>query len=196
MEQKKEQKKERNRRVVTKESVVSGFKELDNFIEIEMKRLKESEEKGRQYLRSLAKKIRILGKDTSKVLKIKKPRDKNIKSGIMKPVKITNELAEFTGWDEDGRYSRVEVTRFICGYITEKKLQNPKFKIEIFPDKALGKLLKYDPTKETEPLTYTRIQKLIQVHFIKDTKENVKKAVNVPKGSIKVKNPMKKGVKN
>ena len=77
-------------------------------------------------------------------------------------------MAVFTGWNGEERYSRVDVTKFICKYIRENKLQNQEDRRQIVCDEKLKALLKYDPATAAEPLTYFRLQQYIQRHFIKD----------------------------
>ena len=85
----------------------------------------------------------------------------------MKPVKISVEMAKFTGWDKDELKSRVDVTKYLCQYIRDNNLQNPKDKRQILTDSKLQKLLRFDPKKETEPLTYFRLQTQLKSHFLK-----------------------------
>jgi chromatin remodeling complex protein RSC6 len=81
----------------------------------------------------------------------------------MKPVKISKELAKFTGWAADQPKSRIEVTKFLCKYVKDNNLQNPSDKRQIVPDAKLAKLLGVAP--EDAPLTYPGMQKKIQPHF-------------------------------
>ena len=76
-------------------------------------------------------------------------------------------MAKFTGWDKDELRSRVDVTKFLCQYIRENNLQNPKDKRQILADSKLQKLLKYDPKKESDPLTYFKLQSSLKPHFVK-----------------------------
>ena len=84
-----------------------------------------------------------------------KPKRKNTKSGFLKPVSISANMAKFAGWHKDELKSRVDVTRFICDYVKTKNLQNPEDKRGFFPDKPLAKLLGYE---EKTPLTYFGLQ--------------------------------------
>ena len=58
--------------------------------------------------------------------------------------------------------SRVDVTRFICAYIKEHELQNPKDKRYILPDEKLTKLLNYDGVK---PVRYCDLQTYLKSHY-------------------------------
>lgn len=53
-------------------------------------------------------------------------------------VKISTEMAKFTGWDKDE-------TKYLCQYIRDNNLQNPKDKRQILTDSKLQKLLRFDP---------------------------------------------------
>ena len=133
--------------------------------------------------------IKILHKDYNRVLKIKKKRvvGSSSTSGFNKPVKIRKELADFTGWDVEKEYSRIDVTRFICNSIKEKNLQNPEDRRLILPDEKLAKVLRYDPKTATEPLTYFRIQMYVQWLFIKEEKPEGEQKVHKPRAKKVVK---------
>lgn len=122
-------------------------------------------------LNELAKNLNSLKKPIDKLARSKPPRkqiniDKS-RNGFLKPLELSPELADFLGCTADDKKSRVEVTRAICKYIDDNKLQNPENRREIRADTTLQKLLKFDPTVETEPLQYYMIQTRIQPHFIK-----------------------------
>lgn len=180
------EKKERKRRDVTKDSVNTDFEALEEKLASEIETLRDSKDKvkGIKFLRSINKLVKVLHKDYNRVLKIKKVRKtgESNTSGFKKPVKIREELAKFTGWDVNGSYSRVDVTRFICNYIKEHNLQNPEDRRLIVPDEKLCKVLNFDPKTVQEPLTYFRIQQYIQWQFVKEEKkEEVKKEKNEEK---------------
>lgn len=84
-------------------------------------------------------------------------------SGLQKVMPITQTLADFTGWDVNVPKSRVDITRFICAYIDEHKLQNPENKKQILLNDDLHTLLQH--TEDT--ITYPHIQKCIHVLFEK-----------------------------
>lgn len=156
----------------TKESVLQGFDDLLATVEEEIARLRESQTKtkGVKYLRSLGKRVKTLRSQSSRVMKQKKRtvRKNNNNSGFLKPVNISKEMCKFTGWKAGEKKSRVDVTKHICNYIKEHDLQNPKDKRQILADPKLSKLLGYDSKKESEPLTYYRIQSFMKPHFLKD----------------------------
>jgi len=160
------------RGVPTRESVLSSFDEIVKSIEAETETLREGDgkTKGVKFLRTLGKRLKILRNQSSRIIKDKRVSTKkntNNNSGFLKPVKISTEMAKFTGWDKDELKSRVAVTKYLCDYIRNNNLQNPKDKRQILADAKLQKLLKYDPKKETEPLTYFKLQSALKGHFIK-----------------------------
>lgn len=167
----------KTRRTVSRESVFDDFDSLQQNIEAEIEKTRSNADKGGKvlgvrYLRSLNKAIKQLKKDTIRAMKQRKKnpnRAKNTSSGFMKPVKISDEMSSFTGWEKDELKSRVDVTKYICGYIRENDLQNPTDRRQIVPDKKLTSLLKLDKKGlAEEPLTYYSLQKKIQPHFIKE----------------------------
>ena len=127
--------------------------------------------KGVKFLRTLNKRLKTLRNQSSRVIKQRNSSTRkatnNTNSGFLKPVKISNEMAKFTGWNANELKSRVDVTKYICNYIKENNLQNPTDKRQILADNKLSKLLNYDPKKANEPLTYYRIQSYIKPHFLK-----------------------------
>jgi len=165
------EKKKRKRRIITKESVKEDFEKLEESILEEIENIRDSREKtkGVKFLRTVNKLLKILHKDYLKVLKIKTKKSGNgANSGFNKPTGITQLLADFTGWDVNKKYSRIETTRFLCKYIADNKLQNPKDRRQIIPDEKLSKVLGYDPEISKEPMTYFRLQTYIQPVFIKE----------------------------
>ena len=98
-----------------------------------------------------------------------KKTNSNNNSGFLKPVKISADMAKFTGWNAAELKSRVDVTKYLCNYIKEHNLQNPEDKRQIIPDAKLAKLIKYDSKKENEPLRYYSLQRFLKPHFLKDT---------------------------
>jgi chromatin remodeling complex protein RSC6 len=172
------EKKERKRREVNKETVDLNFSDIQARVEAEIAKLRESTEKvrGIKFLRSINKAIKILHSDTKRVMKLKKKnnRKKTVVSGFLKPIKISPELATFTGWDINQTYSRVNVTKFICDYIKTNHLYNDEDKRLILCDDKLKTLLKYDPANPPNdkdgnpaPLNYFRLQRWLKPHFIK-----------------------------
>ena len=163
--------KKRTRRVVNKESILADFDKVLESVAEQIELLRSAESKshkvGVKYLRSLSKNLRILRNDSNRTIKVKKPsnRSKNTQSGFMKPVSISEDMASFCSWDKDVPKSRVDVTKYICNYIKENDLQNPKDRRIIVPDNKLKALL--DCSDDGEDLTYYTLQKKIQPHFTK-----------------------------
>jgi chromatin remodeling complex protein RSC6 len=162
------EKEKKVRTIPTKESVRSEFEDILKVVEEEILRIRENPSKfrGVKFLRSFGKKVKVLKNHTDRVMKQKHKtnRTNNANSGFLKPVCISKEMANFTGWDVNKLRSRVEVTKFICDYVRDKDLQNPKDRRQILPDEALSNLLCYSLDSEL-PLTYYRIQSYMKTHF-------------------------------
>ena len=160
----------------TRDSVLSGFDALVASVDEEITKLRESatKAKGVKFMRSFNKKLKSLRTQSSRVMKQKPPtkRKNNSNSGFLKPVRISKEMAKFTGWDQKELKSRVSVTKMICQYIKEHNLQNPadRRQIQVEKDPKLQKLLGYDP-KDDKPVTYYRLQSLMKGHFSKPEEE-------------------------
>ena len=158
----------------TKESILSGFDELILSIENQIESLRENQTKanGIKFLRTLNKKLKSLKNQSQRIKQrnssVKKTNTNN-NSGFLKPVKISADMAKFTGWNATELKSRVDVTKYLCNYIKEHNLQNPEDKRQIIPDAKLAKLIKYDSKKENEPLRYYSLQRFLKPHFLKDT---------------------------
>ena len=161
----------KKRFVPTKESVEQEFDELLVLVDKEIDSIRESSNKckGVKFLKTLNKRLKTLRSHTLRVTKQKQTtrRTGNNNSGLLKPVRISKELAEFTGWDVNQPKSRVDVTKYICNYIKEKDLQNPEDRRQILVDKdrKLKNVLKY--TDKEKPLTYFRLQSCLKTHFSK-----------------------------
>lgn len=163
----------KKRAVPTKESILAEFEEIINSIDVEISSIRENKtkSKGIKFLRTLNKRLKSLKVQTTRIKQrsstVKKDSVNNSNSGFLKPVKISNEMAKFTGWDVNELKSRVDVTKYLCKYIKENELQNPKDRRQIIADAKLAKLIKFDAKKENEPLTYYRLQTYLKNHFIK-----------------------------
>lgn len=170
----------RVKRTITKDSFDADCTKFSDMILSEITKLRESDQKpkskGIRLLRTLHKVFRQLHKDGNKLTKFKKnqTRKNNTSSGFLKPVKITNEMAKFLGWDLNKEYSRTQVTKEICDYIAKHSLNDPENKRNINCDVKLKTLLKYDAATAPKdedgkslPLTYFRLQQYLKHHFIK-----------------------------
>ena len=157
----------------TRDSVMSTFDEIIESIEKEIEVLRDSSNKtkGIKFLRTINKRLKGLKSQSSRIISKRNPTQRkvsNTTSGFLKPVPISKEIAKFAGWASTEKKSRVEVTKYLCNYIREHKLQNDKDKRQIRPDTKLAKLLNYDAGTSIEPLTYFRLQSLLKTHFPKD----------------------------
>lgn len=157
----------KKRREVSHESVSSEFEGL---LELLRENIEQSRSAGKKtsnvkLLRQLGKRLKVLRADCMRISKQRRTnRKNNTSSGFMKPVKVSDEMAKFAGWDANQLKSRIEATKYICQYIKDNNLQDPADKRRINPDGKLTKLLGYSPTPES-PLFYYTIQQKIQKHF-------------------------------
>jgi chromatin remodeling complex protein RSC6 len=153
--------------VLTRDSVLE---DIDNLIKDLTKEFtnKELSKPCVKYLKTLNKTLKSLKTKVSKVTKNKKVVRKlnNTNSGFLKPVKISKELAKFTGWDPAVEKSRVDVTKYICNYIKDNNLQNPadRRQIQVEKDPKFKKLLEFDSGSGV--LTYYSLQTFLKKHFI------------------------------
>lgn len=156
----------------TVESVQAEFSELVTTLEQQIAQLRDSSDKtgSLKFLRGILRRAKSLQSNSTRVMRRKQTvkRTNNGSSGFLKPVKISADIAKFTGLNASDLHSRVDVTKYLCNYIKDKNLQNPEDKRQIIPDPALSKLLGYDSKKATEPLTYFRVQSLLKPHFIQE----------------------------
>lgn len=161
----------RRRKLPTKEEVSQDFDRVLDSIQAQMdaRRANKSHNVTLKTLKALISDVKRLRTNALRIARKTSNRvvdpSKNALSGFKKPVAVSKGMLKFTGWDASQNYSRNDVTQFICNYIKENNLQNPEDRRKILPDKKLAKLLGYD-AKDEEPLTYFRIQKLVQPHFI------------------------------
>lgn len=159
------------RRVVDSSSVVQSFDSLLALVEAHINGLRastatsKSGNTGIKFLRSTASKIKQLKKDATRVMDTPKKRVRSTtatKGGFIAPHPVTPAMADFAGWEANALKSRVDITKAICGYIKDNKLNDPVQRKNILPDEKLRNLLDYDPTQAgKEPLTYFFLQKLI-----------------------------------
>lgn len=119
---------------------------------------------------SLQQQLRILEKNVKKQMKtlqkdVSKNKNKGNRkpSGFAKPSKVSNELCVFMNKTEGTEIARTEVTRALCSYIKENKLENKENSKIIAPDDKLKTLLGIE---DGEELTYFTIQKFMNKHFI------------------------------
>ena len=165
------ERKERTRRVVNKDTILSDFDNVLSTISEQIELIKSSNTKGAvgvKYMKTLNKQLKQLRGDVGKNIKVKRQvnSDMSKTSGFMKPVNVSKEVSKFAGWKDGDMHSRVEVTKLICDYVKSNDLQNPKDRRQILPDKKLKSLLNLSDNMK-EPLTYYSLQKHIQPHFIR-----------------------------
>lgn len=177
----------KKRHVPTRDSVEQEFTDLMTLIEEEISKLREStsKSKGIKFLRTVMKNLRTTRAHALRVMKKGKgtKRKGNTNSGFLKPVRISKELAKFTGWNPKEEHSRVDVTKYICNYIKEKDLQNPEDRrqIRVDDDPKLKSLLKYDAKKDKKPLTYYSLQTYLKGHYPENSTSSDKKSVRKSK---------------
>lgn len=161
------------KRVVTKESLEKDYDDFLTTVSSELEVVKSSgnKYKATRFLKQVIKTMKGLKVDSLKLCK-KKSRSGvkrvNLTSGFMKPVSVSADMSKFAGWVSEELKSRVDVTKYICEYISKNNLQNPQDKRQIIPDEKLAKLLSFDKNTSKDPLTYYGLQKLIQPHFNKN----------------------------
>jgi len=165
----------KKRSVPTRDTVLAELDAIIVSIDEEILHIRGSSTKvtGVKFLRSVRKQVKSVRNKSARVMKQKNKtaRKVNTNSGFLKPVRISGEMAEFTGWDPEELKSRVDVTKYICKYIKDNDLQNPKDRRQILADAELSELLGFDSKKEKDPLTYYRIQTFMKKHFIKEEKK-------------------------
>ena len=172
----------KKKRIATRETVLNSFDSICQSIIDEITNSKEDKNvngKSLKFLRNINKNLGSLKKDAGKLIRQKKKttsvdgsasdekqlnNTNKLTSGFLKPVPISNAMAQFTGWDSSELKSRVEVTKFLCSYIKDNNLQNPEDRRQILADPKLAKLLDY---KNGTPLTYFDMQSHLKKHFPK-----------------------------
>jgi chromatin remodeling complex protein RSC6 len=155
-------------------NIINSMDDIIASIEVEIQNIREgvTTKGGIKFLRSVNKNVKTLRTKAIRVMKqkpvkIKRANERNnTNSGFLKPVSISKEMCNFTGWGADELHSRVDVTKFVCNYIKENNLQNPDDRRQITPDAKLKKLLNYN-SKNGEPLKYYTLQTYLKQHFTK-----------------------------
>jgi chromatin remodeling complex protein RSC6 len=168
----------KKKRIATRESVLTSFDSICQSIVDEITSSKDDKNvngKSLKFLRNINKNLGTLKKDAGKLIRQRKKistddstatlKDTNkTTSGFLKPVPISNAIAQFTGWSPNELKSRVEVTKFLCNYIKDNNLQNPSDRRQILADAKLTKLLECN---NSTPLTYFDMQSHLKKHFPK-----------------------------
>lgn len=149
-------------------------KEMSN-VDILYEKLQKQFNDSNLILKTLQNNVKILYKEFVKERKEllkksnknnKKKKKKNSLSGFAIPSKITKELADFLGLDENIEIPRTDVTKLICKYIKDNNLQNPENKKIIIPDEKFKKLFE-GQLDENNKLEFFNIQTYLKCHFIK-----------------------------
>lgn len=155
------------RRAIEREELEGYFDQYIKVLETELEQSRDNKNRkvNVRTWRLLLNEIKRLKTVSLRVMKKPKRRSENAQSGFMKPVKISDDMAQFAGWNTGDLKSRVDVTKYICNYIKENNLQNPTDRRQIVADEKLSKLLNYDQSSDN-PLTYYLLQKKIQPHFV------------------------------
>jgi upstream activation factor subunit UAF30 len=164
------------RKPVNKESLEEEFQILIDLVEKEIEKLRENtKSKGIKILRSISKRLKTVKTHSLKLARNTRTSTRtNTNSGFTKPLLLSEKLTKFMGLKEGEMKSRTDVTKFVCNYIKEKDLQDPKDRRNILfqKDKKLSELLIFDNSEV--PLTYYRLQTALKDHFLKsgsDSKE-------------------------
>jgi chromatin remodeling complex protein RSC6 len=105
----------------------------------------------------ILKQLETLQKRVRPKRSTKGTQSKNQNSGLLKPVAISKEIAEFAGWNPDELHSRVDVTKSICDYIKTKGLQKTSNRKNIIPDDVLKTLLRWDEDMQKTSVTVTSV---------------------------------------
>lgn len=120
----------------------------------------------------ISKQLETLQKRMRPKRSTKGAQNKNQNSGLLKPVAISKEIAEFAGWNPDELHSRVDVTKSICAYIKTNGLQKISNKKNIIPDDVLKTLLKWDEDMQKMVVTVTSVDfstDVEQITFVIDS---------------------------
>ena len=176
------------RKVITKQTVFEDFGILISKINEEISKraiepvADEANKKKRKldsgvpikFLRTVNKRLAVLQSNASKMMKLKNKtvRD-NTKSGLMKPVGISEALHKFlqgANYEVNAttKYARVDITRMIHSYVKDNNLRLETDKRVILPDAKLSALLNFDAKTSKDPMTYFRLPQYLKSHFNKN----------------------------
>jgi chromatin remodeling complex protein RSC6 len=95
----------------------------------------------------------------------KKTKSPNIKSGFVKPVRLSKELSTLIGTPEDELVPRNIVNRKINEYVKAHDLQVPDSRQNFVVDGPLGNLFKLDPGTKVH---YFKMQTYLKHHYPKE----------------------------
>jgi|TARA_Y100000389_G_scaffold145314_1_gene143813 upstream activation factor subunit UAF30 len=149
------------------------FKEIDNDFSMITNSIKDT----KKCLTGMNKALRLLERNINKnIKKLKKKSNKNKvkktkkKSGFSLPVNISDELCDFLKVESGTKMARTEVTKQIHKYIKDHDLQNKNDRRKLVPNKQFKKLLNLN-NKDTNNIGYFNLQRYMNRHYIKNTKE-------------------------
>ena len=126
-------------------------------------------------VRLIKRTLEQMQKDHVKVSKIKNSNRKNNTSGLKLPVKLSDEMYDFCGWEKGSLHSRVEVNKKLNAYVKDHKLQNPEDGRQIFPDTKLKAILRIEPADNT-PIAFYMLTAKSSVHFPESVSKKKKAA--------------------
>lgn len=116
-------------------------------------------------LNEMKKQCQTLIDEVKKLQKEKrKTRNTNVKSGFVKQVPISSDLATFMKVKEDELVSRVTVTKFVTDYVSKNNLQVSENKQLFNVDKALSNLFNVDVGTQ---IHYFKLQSHLKNHYPK-----------------------------
>lgn len=103
-------------------------------------------------------------------------------SALQKPVKISDELCTFLGFEVGTEHSRQDVTKAVNKYIKDNDIQDPANRRFIkLDDTEAGKKLKVLLRDPDQPVTFFNIQRYLKPHYpSKDEPETPKTTVEPP----------------
>ncbi len=147
----------RVRKQVNKETVLQDISSMNESIELEIQKLRENDEKGIKFLRTLNKRLKKHSQNITNIVKIKpkSTKERVVNTGFTAPVIVSPELCKFAEWNTSEHHSRIDATKKINAYIIKNNLQDPTCRRVILweNDKYLSKLFRYTPKMVEVPDT-------------------------------------------
>lgn len=114
----------------------------------------------KNHLRLITQRVKGLKKNYHK------RKNTNIKSGFVKPVNISKDLASFLNCGEDEKIARSVVNKSINEYIVTNNLQVPEFKQTFVLDEKLAKVFNLELGTV---VNYFKMQSYLKQHYPKIT---------------------------
>lgn len=125
--------------------------------------VKEVLKKARDVKRDVEREMRELKKKSGR--RTRRPDAKP--GGVCKPVRISNQLADFIGIDHGQLIPRTQVSKKINEYIRDNNLQDLSDRRILLPNAALEKLFSSDYVQGNK-LDFFSLQKFIKHHYVKE----------------------------